>query len=282
MSPQFQASEDYYAALEDSILETPRGRWFLREYAARCRAAETRRLLDVMKKLEQRLDSDSVPHHVEILRRELQDMSHSIVQTRQEIAAIKPVDPGNNRIMAATEELDAIVTATERATSDILTAAERLSEIGETMRQDGVAERLCDEIATLATNILMACSFQDITGQRTTKVVNVLRYLEQRVNTMIEIWGVSDAPARSMEIEDKRPDAHLLSGPAREGEGVSQDDVDRLFNGEELPDPPAAPPRTPHAPKAPLKRVNGHDLAEDEAGAGEAAIDQNAIDALFS
>ena len=48
------------------------------------------------------------------------------MQTRQEIAALKSEEAGNNRIMAATEELDAIVTACERVTADILIATERM------------------------------------------------------------------------------------------------------------------------------------------------------------
>jgi chemotaxis regulatin CheY-phosphate phosphatase CheZ len=82
--------------------------------------------------------------------------------------------------------------------------------------------------------LMVACSFQDLTGQRMTKVVNALRYLEQRVNTMIEIWGITpeDAAKVKQQLNDTRPDAHLLNGPAREGEGVAQDDVDRLLNGD--------------------------------------------------
>ena len=92
-------------------------------------------------------------------------------------------------------------------------------------------------------NIFTACSFQDLTGQRTSKVINALRYIEQRVNAMIAIWGVegvkpnTDIPDA---FTDKRPDAHLLNGPALDGYGVSQSDVDALFA--DPPEPPAPPP----------------------------------------
>ena len=58
------------------------------------------------------------------------------------------------------------------------------------MREAGVDNAFCDEVENLTTNIYMACSFQDLTGQRTQKVVQVLRYLENRINAMIEIWGI--------------------------------------------------------------------------------------------
>jgi chemotaxis regulatin CheY-phosphate phosphatase CheZ len=274
----FAASDDYYEEIESAILETPRGRWFLREHARRHQGADTERVIKAVMELRHSMAAGSGLNHVEILRRELQEMSHSIVQTRQEIAAIKPADhPGNNRIMVATEELDAIVTATERATSDILTAAERLQLLADDLTTTGADQRLCDEVANLATNILMACSFQDITGQRTTKVVHVLRYLEQRVNAMIEIWGVEGVKQKLLETGDKRPDAHLISGPPRDGEGILQDAVDRLMSSEggeaaqpvsmEHPDPAAATAAEPP-------------LAEPEGDTTD--IDQNEIDRLFA
>jgi chemotaxis regulatin CheY-phosphate phosphatase CheZ len=273
-SSSFVASDEYFGEIESAILETPRGRWFLREYARRMQATETDRILGAIEGLHGALSAEVSLGHVEILRRELQDMSHSIVQTRQEIAAIKPADAGNNRIMIATEELDAIVTATERATTDILTAAERLTVLADDLTTTGADQRLCEEVANLSTTILMACSFQDITGQRTTKVVNVLRYLEQRVNAMIEIWGVDGVKARMFNLDDKRPDAHLMSGPPLEGEGLNQDVVDDLMSGHAAPptDEAAPAPRPARAMIAPpasaLERANSE-------------IDQSEIDRLF-
>ncbi len=171
---------------------------------------------------------------LDILRAELEEMRASILTALQDIAAIKPEDADNNRIMAATAELDAIVTATERATNKILGAAEGLQEIGAKLREGGADADACDEIDTHVTNIFLACSFQDITGQQTSKVINVLRYLERRVKAMIENWGVEGAiPSRAnFESMDKRPDADLLRGPQLEGAGVSQEDVDRILDSD--------------------------------------------------
>jgi chemotaxis regulatin CheY-phosphate phosphatase CheZ len=193
---------------------------------------EVRRLVRNLKDSMRRETAvENGPAHIRILRQELQQMSLTIQQTRSEIAALRPDDAGNNRIMAATGELDAIVSATERATSDILNAAERVHEAVGKLRAGGDVATICNEIEAHATEILTTCSFQDITGQRTTKVVNTLRYLEKRVNAMIEIWGVDSivAMGRAVEREDSRPDAHLLNGPS--ANGVSQADVDALLAG---------------------------------------------------
>lgn len=85
--------------------------------------------------------------------------------------------------------MDAIVSATERASFDILNSAERLMDLGAKLRKGGADPDLCTEVESEVMNIFTACSFQDLTGQRTSKVVNALRYIEQRVNAMIAIWA---------------------------------------------------------------------------------------------
>ena len=214
--------------------------------------------------------------HLDILRGELEEMRASILKALQDIAAIKPEDADNNRIMAATAELDAIVTATERATNSILGAAEGLQEIGAKLREEGANANACDEIDTHVTDIFLACSFQDITGQQTTKVINVLRYLEQRVKSMIEIWGVEGAKPSGVRTGsmEKWSDANLLQGPQLEGNGVSQDEVDRMLDGEfgkvMTPAKDANGPDAPSTVEEALKAGEGQ--ASEEAGAPQQKV----------
>lgn len=225
---------DQFEALEHAIRQTPRGRAFLEELGRRSRSGDTDRILAALGDLKDTLTESVTTPSLDVLRRELETMAASIAQTRREIASIRPEGPGNNRIVRATEELDFVVRSTERATSEILGAAERIMEIVAELKAKGVDDPLCDELDTHGTNLMMACSFQDLTGQRMTKVVNTLRYLETRVNAMIDIWGITaeDAAGIPEGAEADRPDAHLLNGPAREGEGVAQDDIDRLLEGD--------------------------------------------------
>jgi len=74
-------------------------------------------------------------------------------------------------------------------------------------------------------------NFQDITGQRITKVVNTLKFVEERVDKMIDIWGRE----AFMELIDDDggavdEDGRLLNGPQQEGAGISQDEIDKLFD----------------------------------------------------
>ena len=47
-----RTSEENYELIEEAVMESPRGRWFLAEYAARVRARETKLLADQFKSLE--------------------------------------------------------------------------------------------------------------------------------------------------------------------------------------------------------------------------------------
>ncbi len=56
-TPSPNVNEDF-EAIEAAVLETARGRWFLAEYLRRHQAAETRALLDAIRKLENALGAD--------------------------------------------------------------------------------------------------------------------------------------------------------------------------------------------------------------------------------
>jgi hypothetical protein len=274
--------EAEFQQIEEFISRTPRGREFLREHMRRAQtgvAAEVRMLVADLRDLwRQQADANNLVNRVQVLRHELQDMSASISQARREIAALRPTEDGNDRFSTASNELDAIIVSTERASSEILTSSERILELIGYLRDGGgdTADFL-SKIEAEVMEIFTACSFQDLTGQRTTKVINVLRYIEQRIGSMIAIWGEDKIRREEPppEPEDARPDAHLLHGPSLTG--IDQSEVDQLMSGFAVaprPDPSPAP--TPPKPKAEAKPVP----VEDEEPAPP-PLNQSAIDALF-
>ena len=297
MTDMYVMPDAEFAEIEDAVLQTPRGRTFLRRYSSRERTVavgDMERTINTLTAAAAEGNANST--HLDILRREIQEMSAAILHCRKEIASIKPADGGNNRIMAATEELDAIVISTERATTEILSAAEVIQDTADKLAEGGASADLCDQISTQAINIMTACSFQDITGQRTTKVVQALSYLEQRVNSMMTIWsrGEKAEPAAGTpaEPEDRRPESHLLNGPQLEGAGVSQDDVDAIFESgtdpaeeDAAPAPDPNPEETPAAGRSAEPETLANDVADstgdecseqDQAAAAEPAAPESA------
>lgn len=259
-------TEADYSRIYDKIALSPEGLAFLREHARRAAQVGQSQMrtitADLRKLLRQHTETIQAAGRVEALRRELLEMAASIEQARREIAALQPKEAGSNRLLIASSELDAIVSTTERASFDILQAAERLLDVAGKLRRQGADATLCDVIDNEVTNIFTACSFQDLTGQRTSKVINALRYVEQRVNAMLTIWSMEGVRAADDGDEaDQRPDAHLLSGPRNDG--VNQDDVDALLSG-------TAP-----------ARAEAEIPVQETAQQPRTPLDQSAIDNLF-
>jgi chemotaxis protein CheZ len=222
--------ESDYDAILTALTETDRGRWFLDEYMRRHQKPDTQVVLEAIGRLEKAMVRDRKVPDLNSIRLDIADMQEAIERTKREIANIKHEAEDNNRFIEASNELDAIVTKTESATQEILAAAEAIQEQAWTLRETGADETACDDIDARATEIFMACSFQDLTGQRTQKIVQVLQYLESRINLMISIWGIENAQGEDHPlVEDSRPDAHLLNGPQLDGRGVNQNDVDAMF-----------------------------------------------------
>ncbi|WP_417768546.1 protein phosphatase CheZ [Stappia sp.] len=222
--------ESDYDAILTALTDTDRGRWFLQEYTRRNQKPDTQVVLEAIGRLETAMTRERAVPSIDRIRLDIADMQEAIERTKREIANIKHEQEDGNRFIEASNELDAIVTKTESATQEILAAAEAIQETAWTLRENGADEASCDDIDARATEIFMACSFQDLTGQRTQKIVQVLQYLESRINLMISIWGIENATATDTKfVEDKRPDAHLLNGPQMEGKGVSQNAVDEMF-----------------------------------------------------
>ena len=218
--------ESDFEAIEFAVMETERGRWFLKEFARRNRTADTEILLDAIARLEHAVAGDRVAQDVDRLRANLKEMATAITRTKAEIAAIHAVEQEHSYLFAASEALDAITRTTERATSDILAAAEQIQELAWTLREDGTDAQTCDDLDRRATEIYTACSFQDITAQRIAKVIQTLRYLEGRINAMIALWEGSDVPAPA-----SNPPPSLDLGVTDEPASIdlSQSDIDSVI-----------------------------------------------------
>ncbi len=218
VSETLPPSEADYDAICAAVMETSRGRWFLAEYARRNRQADTQVVLSAIERLESVIRGEPANQSIDRVRFDLMEMAKAIARTKREIAAIKPDAERHGRIGEATEELDSIVQMTERATSEILAASEQIQEIAWTMREQGIEVSFCDQLDARATDIYTSCSFQDLTGQRIHKVIEAMRYLENRINAMIEIWG-GDVEAAA----EPSPAEHMHDP------GLDQADIDSVM-----------------------------------------------------
>lgn len=187
------------------------------------RADLTAAILDALRQV--RNDTAQVN---QTLAAELGSLALYIREARAEIAAMHPEQITGDHIRTATDELDAVVLATEDATGRIMDAAERIETLSSGLTKDQ-AGALVDEV----THIYEACSFQDITGQRISKVVGALKAIEARVDQLVReigegvhAGGVATARAAPT---DAHAEAGLLNGPQLPENAIDQSEIDRLM-----------------------------------------------------
>jgi chemotaxis protein CheZ len=165
------------------------------------------------------------------------DLIHAALRrTRDEVGSIEARAARAPDIARASRELEAIVGGTEQATQQVLQAAEDIDQTANALTavlKGSYEKGLANDIRDRVVQIFEACNFQDLTGQRITKVVSTLTFVENRIERMIEIWGgieqFKDITPEGLPVRDG--DKALLNGPALptdEGR-ASQDDIDALF-----------------------------------------------------
>lgn len=160
--------------------------------------------------------------------RELKAIADYISFLRSEIGELQANEMRAKRIPAAGEELHAVVNATEAAGNAIMASAEAVMGSNAKTLEDYKA---FVEEQMLA--IFEACSFQDLTGQRITKVVQTLEQIETRVARFAVATNANDKDGFASEEEAacaERAENLLLHGPALEGEGIVQNEVDALLD----------------------------------------------------
>ena len=180
------------------------------------------------------------PNDTLILKRELVGLFGHMQKIRKELAALNP--PGSpDHFGGMSEQLDAIVEATEGATNTIMESMESIDNLMTEARAIAVDNaplaEIFDKVTDKVNMVFEACSFQDITGQRISKVVKTLKTIEGKVDALIlafgEQAGHSDMAAARAE-EPAAPlgadaDFALLHGPALPGAAIDQDEIDRLL-----------------------------------------------------
>jgi chemotaxis protein CheZ len=156
---------------------------------------------------------------------EVEELGRMIAAARVEITALRVDDITDRDIPAVTDELDAIVAHTAVATESILESCETLDRIAAEL-SGGTAATLQDA----TTRIYEACGFQDITGQRITKVVTTLKSIDAKVAGIIAAFGARRVAASSLSPAPPVPIMpELLHGPQLPANAMDQTDIDKLL-----------------------------------------------------
>lgn len=165
------------------------------------------------------------------IKDELKDLLMYIQQAKSEISALRPKEYGTNKIPEASNELDAIINATEAAAETIMDSAEEIGEVAEKCDEETKAN-----LMHISTTLFEATGFQDITGQRITKVVTTLSHLEEKLSSLADAIGDNDVDDCDDGEEDLVKDFEamanedFLHGPQLDEEAKDQAAIDALFD----------------------------------------------------
>ena len=150
----------------------------------------------------------------------IEELSCAIKAMREEVASKPDDEIATMHVPAATDELDAILLHTATATEAILDSCEKVDEIA--ARMD---EATSSALQLLTMRIYEACSFQDITGQRISKIVATLKVIEAKVMRLHGSFG----PAREPPAVSGHDPANLLNGPQLSAAAMEQAQIDKLL-----------------------------------------------------
>jgi chemotaxis protein CheZ len=130
-------------------------------------------------------------------------------------------------MMRIAHELAEVSSSTEQATQRVLAAAEEIDQVTKNLSaalsgkfEQGLVQDIQDHII----RIFEACNFQDLTGQRISKVLSILNFVEDHVARVLEDIARDAAAAR-------RDGSQYLHGPRLESDSghISQTEIDKMF-----------------------------------------------------
>ncbi|HEB79322.1 MAG TPA: hypothetical protein ENI79_02460 [Rhodospirillales bacterium] len=170
------------------------------------------------------------------LKVEVVRLFEHLQKIKKEVAAIKHPRSNIDCFSSVADQLNAIVKATEEATETIMESTEDVmgvvDDLKEEIKYEGASVHF-DKITEKTNLVFEACSFQDITGQRISKIVKEMNLIEGALNSLVVIIGEEGLKALPLEgagIHESEDGDVPMHGPQLEGEGVSQEDIDKLFD----------------------------------------------------
>lgn len=159
---------------------------------------------------------------------EIAGLGRIIEQVKAGIAEVSVDAIRGSHIPLATGELDAIVEHTVMATNSILACCESLDDLAVSLRPEQAAV-----VQGATMKIYEACSFQDVTGQRITKIVKALQAIEAKISELSGSCALSKASNKSASAAllsvSVLEAGSLMSGPSLAADALNQSDIDSLL-----------------------------------------------------
>ncbi len=158
-----------------------------------------------------------------------------VQKLRTDLASVQ-VPSGETPILeTAADQIQAITEESEAATNTVMDATEEISEIAAQLQREikyTGASHIFQDILDRSQSILEACQTHDIIEQRLSRVIRTINLVEGTLNSLVVTVGknsVTDVETAISGINMQDGDLEL-SGPCAKGGGLSQREIDALFD----------------------------------------------------
>ena len=173
-------SEHDFESIENAVLETPRGRWFLAEYSRRNHQTDNEFLLLSLRRLENLLNQKSASpeaHDLLMAAAKILDITETITQTIAiDHHALNPADHPLRGISLESEDINAEITL----------AADHIRDLADVIKNKKPSVELAKKIAQQATLIMELGSRQTQVLKRVNAIIEMQRIVELNLTGMIE------------------------------------------------------------------------------------------------
>jgi hypothetical protein len=205
-----------YDTIVAAVLETPRGRWFLREHDRRIRAAETRTLLAAIGRLEAAL-APAISAR-EATDRQLEALAEMLHAARAGVAEVRhPLLEGGGAIPAGSDAFDYMTASAEAVAGDVADTAQTLQSTSLSLRS---VENVAVESAALereAAKLLTVAYRQEVLSRRVARAAGALSHMDQRLKGHLPKTKAREADApRTLTPEHLKyfkPDEEIFARP---------------------------------------------------------------------
>ncbi|MGE3829416.1 MAG: hypothetical protein AB7F76_00340 [Parvibaculaceae bacterium] len=188
-------AREQYEAIESAVMETPRGRWFLAEYARRHRNADTETLLAAMAKLEKAITPEKSAN--EELAPGLRNLAEDIKTARQAMASVKSeMLPDAPKLPETRHIYRAIAAEAQASTKEITRRTVKLRVIAGGLKAERTSEVHVAAVEAEAQSLQKLAWTQDVLSERIAKAMGLLEHLDEAI-----VDGTSEAKQAEMTVE---------------------------------------------------------------------------------
>jgi chemotaxis protein CheZ len=226
---------------------------------------ETEQLIHFLERNSLQMETEGTEaffkHLAREMRQEMKGLAELITDFKKDLTS--KLQPGISEVRSkfipqATDQLEEIIESTEKAANRIMDNLETMERHTEEMKSilAGLkpvlvngrkgsprfkhiiesAEQRLEENLTLIGDSFEQMSFQDLTGQRIKRTIDLVNLMEERLRKTLLSFGIKiteknrnpgiSGDELSSTVEKK---LSKLSGPQRAGEGMNQADIDKLL-----------------------------------------------------